>query len=85
MLAILPGLLYAKLAYSRRRVAPQVLLKAHFRAEAAKLLLTIALFVVVLLVSSQFQHQRFLERLCLLRQRTGSVFYLHKPRADYGR
>ena len=50
MLAILPGLLYAKLAYARRRVAPQVLLKAHFRAEAAKLLLTIALFVVVLLV-----------------------------------
>lgn len=49
LISIVPALLYAKLAYSRRRAAPEVLLKAHFRAEAAKLFATVALFAVLMI------------------------------------
>jgi len=41
---IIPALIYARVAYKRRRAAPEELLKAHFAAEAVKFLLTILMF-----------------------------------------
>ncbi|MDN0074634.1 ATP synthase subunit I [Crenobacter sp. SG2303] len=41
---IIPALVYARIAYKRRRAAPAELLKAHFAAEAVKFLLTISMF-----------------------------------------
>lgn len=47
--AILPALLYIRVAYAVGRASPAVLMKAHYKAEAAKFSLTLLIFVVVLL------------------------------------
>ncbi|NDV13523.1 ATP synthase subunit I [Crenobacter caeni] len=47
--AIVPALLYIRVAYAVRRASPAVLMKAHYKAEAAKFALTLLIFVVVLL------------------------------------
>ncbi|AOZ50643.1 ATP synthase subunit I [Chromobacterium vaccinii] len=48
-LAVLaPALVYARIAYAKRHVAPAALIKAHFLAEAVKFCLTVLLSGVVL-------------------------------------
>jgi ATP synthase protein I len=42
--ALVPALVYARIAYAKRHVAPAELMKAHFRAEAVKYVLTILIF-----------------------------------------
>ncbi|MCL6264538.1 ATP synthase subunit I [Craterilacuibacter sp. RT1T] len=46
---ILPALLYIRIAYSVPRASPAVLMKAHYKAEAVKFVMTILIFAVVLL------------------------------------
>ena len=46
---IVPALVYAKIAYSKRHVAPLVLMQAHFKAEAVKFVLTILMFGATLM------------------------------------
>lgn len=41
---MVPALVYARIAYAKRHVSPAELMKAHFRAEAVKYVLTILLF-----------------------------------------
>jgi len=47
--ALLPAWVYCRIAYARRHVPPAVLMRAHFRGEAVKFILTIVLFSAVLL------------------------------------
>lgn len=42
--AIVPALLYGKIAYARRHEPPAVLMKAHFKAEAVKFVTTLLMF-----------------------------------------
>ena len=46
---ILPAQLYLRIAYAVPRASPTVLMKAHYKAEAAKFALTLLIFVAVLL------------------------------------
>ena len=50
VLAVVPALLYALIAYRIKRAHPQVLLKEHFRAESVKMLSTLILFALVILL-----------------------------------
>ncbi|MDF0605778.1 ATP synthase subunit I [Neisseriaceae bacterium TC5R-5] len=47
---LLPGVIYAKIAYAKQHIPPAELLKAHFKAEAVKFVLTILVFAAILLV-----------------------------------
>jgi ATP synthase protein I len=47
--AWVPAWVYGKLAYARCHVPPSLLMRAHFRAEAVKFMLTVILFGCVLL------------------------------------
>lgn len=42
--ALIPAAVYARIAYAKRHVPPAVLMKAHFKAEAVKFLLTVFMF-----------------------------------------
>lgn len=46
--ALIPAWVYCRIAYARRHVPPAVLMRAHFRGEAVKFLLTLFLFGCVL-------------------------------------
>jgi ATP synthase protein I len=46
--AWIPAWVYARIAYSRRHVHPGILIRAHFRGEAVKFILTVVLFGCVL-------------------------------------
>ncbi|WP_215778951.1 MULTISPECIES: ATP synthase subunit I [unclassified Paludibacterium] len=46
--ALIPAWVYSRIAYSRRRVAPSILMRAHFRGEAVKFMLTVVMFGSVL-------------------------------------
>ena len=48
---MVPALVYARIAYAKRHVSPAELMKAHFRAEAVKYVLTILLFGATLVFS----------------------------------
>ena len=45
--ALLPAIVYARIAYARRHVPPAVLIKAHFMAEGVKFGLTVLMFGAV--------------------------------------
>lgn len=47
--ALIPAMVYCRIAYARRHVAPAQLMRAHFRGEGVKFLMTIAMFGCVLL------------------------------------
>lgn len=47
---IVPALVYARIAYAKRRVPPAELMQAHFKAEAVKFMLTVFIFMGLLLV-----------------------------------
>lgn len=42
--AIIPALLYGKIAFARRHEPPAVLMRAHFKAEAVKFFTTLLMF-----------------------------------------
>lgn len=42
---IFPALIYAKIAYSKRHVPPVELMRAHFKAEAVKFMLTVFIYM----------------------------------------
>ena len=46
--ALIPAWVYSRIAYAKRHVAPSVLMRNHFRGEAVKFNLTVALFGCVL-------------------------------------
>jgi ATP synthase protein I len=46
--ALIPAVVYSRIAYARRRAAPVVLMRAHFRGEAVKFFMTVAMFGCVL-------------------------------------
>lgn len=48
MSALLPAMVYCRIAYARRHVAPAVLMRAHFRGEAVKFMMTVVMFGCVL-------------------------------------
>lgn len=41
---IVPALLYIRIAYAKRHIPPAELMKAHFKAESAKFMLTLVMF-----------------------------------------
>ncbi|GGY15201.1 ATP synthase subunit I [Paludibacterium paludis] len=41
---IVPALVYIRIAYARRHVPPSELMRAHFKGEAAKFILTLVMF-----------------------------------------
>jgi ATP synthase protein I len=47
--ALVPAWVYSRIAYAKRHVPPSVLMRAHFRGEAVKFMLTVAMFGCVLL------------------------------------
>lgn len=49
MSALVPAWVYCRIAYARRHVPPFILMRAHFRGEAVKLILTLAMFGGVLM------------------------------------
>jgi ATP synthase protein I len=42
---VIPALIYAKIAYAKRHVPPAELMRAHFKAEAVKFVLTVFIFM----------------------------------------
>lgn len=48
LVAIVPAWVYARIAYARRFGPPAMLMRAHFKAEAAKFCLTVLLFCAVM-------------------------------------
>jgi ATP synthase protein I len=47
--ALIPALVYCRIAYARRHVAPVLLMRAHFRGEMVKFAMTVAMFGCVLM------------------------------------
>ncbi|MBV8047793.1 MAG: ATP synthase subunit I [Paludibacterium sp.] len=52
--ALIPAWVYSRIAYAKRHVPPSVLMRAHFRGEAVKFMLTVAMFGCVLLYYRNF-------------------------------
>ncbi len=47
-IAVVGALIYASIAYARKRAAPQDLMRGHFRAEAMKMIATVFLFAAIM-------------------------------------